>query len=258
MAPKIKLPAVPPKGDLTNRLIGTFNRLISEGVLLPGTKLPPERELAPRFGVSRSSLRHALKALEHMGVICQRVGDGTYIRESSGEILSRPLELLILLDGISASELLETRLIVEPELAARAAERATSSHLEALHATIEDMRKEKSQPRLTDLDIAFHEGIFLASGNRLSQRIFPIIQRAMLRSMAITSTLVGAEHTLSFHKPIYDAIYKRKPAAAREKMIEHLQDSCKLLARAGTRPEPPAVLDSFPAIERFRNLQILD
>src|SRR5579862_5583297 len=110
MPRKMKESAVRPKEDLTNKLIGTFNHLISLGVLKPGTKLPPERELAPRLAVSRSSLRHALKALENMGILSQRVGDGTYIRESCEEILSRPLELLILLDGISASELLETRL----------------------------------------------------------------------------------------------------------------------------------------------------
>jgi GntR family transcriptional regulator, transcriptional repressor for pyruvate dehydrogenase complex len=242
------------KDDLTNRLIDALQDLISEGVLLPGTKLPPERELAPRFGVSRSSLRHALKALEHMGILYQRVGDGTYVRESCEEILSRPLELLILLDGISASELLETRLIVEPELAARAAERATSSDLEALNQTIEEMHSRKEQQKFNELDIAFHQGIFVASGNRLSQRIFPIIQRAMLRSITITSTLVDAEHTLSFHKPIYNAIYRRQPAEARAKMIAHLQDARRLLAKAGKRPQPETLLPSFRPIGRQENL----
>jgi len=248
MSVKVARPAGREKGDITNRLIGAFNHLILQGVLRPGTKLPPERELAPRFGVSRSSLRHALKALENMGILYQRVGDGTYVRESCEEILSRPLELLILLDGISASELLETRLIVEPELAARAAERATSSDLESLHRTILEMRKQKDQLKVIELDIAFHYGIFVASGNRLSQRIFPIIQRAMLKSIAITSTLVDADHTLSFHKPIYDAIYKRKPAEARERMIAHLEDSRGLLAKAGERPQPASLLDSFQPI----------
>ena len=238
------------KEDVTNRLLAAFNSLISQGVLSPGTKLPPERDLAARFGVSRSSLRHALKALEHMGVLYQRVGDGTYLRESCGEILSRPFELLILLDGISGLELLETRLIVEPELAARAAERATSSDLEKLRSTISNMHKERDQQKLTDLDIAFHEGIFVASGNRLSQRIFPIIQRSMLKSISLTSTLVNAEHTLGFHKPIYEAIYKRRPGEAREKMIEHLKDSERLLAKVGARPGPLTGIDSFQPIGR--------
>jgi GntR family transcriptional repressor for pyruvate dehydrogenase complex len=253
MAGTIKQPPPRQKEDLTNRLLGAFSSLISQGVLAPGTKLPPERELAPRFGVSRSSLRHALKALENMGILYQRVGDGTYIRESCEEILSRPLELLILLDGISASELLETRLIVEPELAARAAERATSSDLNGLNQTIKDMNRQNDPQKVTELDIAFHGGIFVASGNRLSQRIFPIIQRAMLRSIAITSTLVDAEHTLSFHKPIYEAIYKRQPMEAREKMIEHLQDARRLLVRAGERAQPLKLLDSFSRIERIEN-----
>src|ERR1043166_2382104 len=114
MPPKVAEPAVRLKDDITNRLIGAFNRLISEGVLRPGTRLPPERELAPRFGVSRSSLRHALKVLEIMGVVRQRVGDGTYITSSASSILSEPLEFLVLLDGMSLLDLLETRIIVEP------------------------------------------------------------------------------------------------------------------------------------------------
>jgi len=248
MPPKVAGAAVRVKDDITNRLIGAFNQLISQGVLRPGTKLPPERELAPRFGVSRSSLRHALKALENMGILYQRVGDGTYLCESCEELLSRPLELLILLDGISASELLETRLIVEPELAARAAARATSSDLESLSRTIHEMQKQKDPQKVTELDIAFHRGIFVASGNRLSQRIFPIIQRAMLNSIAITSTLVDVGHTLSFHKPIYGAFYKRKPAEARQKMIEHLEDARGLLAKAGERAQPASLLDSFQPI----------
>jgi len=241
------------KEDLTSRLIDTLNRLIGRGVIAPGAKLPPERDLAVRLGVSRSSLRHALKALENMGILYQRVGDGTYLKQSAGEMLGRPLEMMIVLDGITGAELLETRLIVEPELAARAAERATSADLEALERTLEDMHKENDSKKLIEVDIAFHRGIFEASGNRLSQRIFPIIHRAMLDSIAITSELVDWEHTLGFHKPIYNAIFRRKPAEAREKMIEHLEDARKLLAKAGTRHQSTAMLDSITPIERVGN-----
>ena len=241
------------KEDLTSRLIDTLNRLIGRGVIAPGAKLPPERDLAVRLGVSRSSLRHALKALENMGILYQRVGDGTYLKQSAGEMLGRPLEMMIVLDGITGAELLETRLIVEPELAARAAERATSADLEALERTLEDMHKENDSKKLIEVDIAFHRGIFEASGNRLSQRIFPIIHRAMLDSIAITSELVDWEHTLGFHKPIYNAIFRRKPAEAREKMIAHLEDARKLLAKAGTRHQSTAMLDSITPIERVGN-----
>lgn len=242
-------PAAQKKEDVTNRLLAAFSNLIAQGVLAPGTRLPPERDLAVRFGVSRPSLRHALKALEHMGVLSQRVGDGTYLRESCGEILTRPLELLIVLDNITAGELLDTRLIVEPELAARAAERATSADLETIDQTLLDMRGQRGVRKLTELDIAFHEAIFVASQNRLSQRIFPIIQRAMLTSITMTSKLASANHTLGFHKPIYQAIYRREPEEARQKMMEHLRDSRRLLAKVATRSAAPSIIDSFQPIK---------
>src|SRR5262249_5698395 len=114
----------PGKEDVTATLVGVFKRLISEGSLAPGHRLPAERELAEMFGVSRSSLRQALKVWYIMGVSWQRVGDGTYSNPAALSILAEPMEFLILLDGLSFHELMEARLIVEPELAARAAARA--------------------------------------------------------------------------------------------------------------------------------------
>src|SRR4030095_2074060 len=84
------------KEDVTGTLIGVFKRLISEGSLVPARRLPAERELAEMFGVARSSLRQALKVLEIMGVISQRVGDGTYLNTAAPAILAAPMEFLIL------------------------------------------------------------------------------------------------------------------------------------------------------------------
>lgn len=221
----------PPKDDLTNQLLARFKDLISQGVLAPGVKLPPERELAQRFGVSRSSLRHALKVLDIMGVLTQRVGDGTYLTRSAASILSEPLEFLVLLDGISLSELLETRLIVEPELAARAAERATADDLAALRHSLDSMKSESDDAKLIELDLQFHQTIFRASGNRLCDRIFTLIHRAMATSISLTSQAVDWNHTLSFHRPIYQAIDHRRPDDARRRMLEHLTDAKEILTR---------------------------
>jgi GntR family transcriptional regulator, transcriptional repressor for pyruvate dehydrogenase complex len=106
---------VPTRDLVTTRLIGSFKALISDGSLVPGCKLPPERELAKSFGVCRASLRQAWKVLENMGVLSQRVGDGTYVNEGAPEILAEPMEFLILLGGISFKELAEARLLFEPE-----------------------------------------------------------------------------------------------------------------------------------------------
>lgn len=234
-----------PKDDLTHQLLARFKDLIAQGVLRPGGRLPPERELAKRFGVSRSSLRHALKVLDIMGVLTQRVGDGTYLTTSASRILSEPLEFLVLLDGISLFDLLETRLIVEPELAARAAERATLEDLAALRQSLDAMKKERQQEKLIELDLAFHQAIFRASGNLLCDRLFTLIHRAMVMSVALTSQMVDWDHTLAFHRPIYDAIDRRNPEEARRTMIEHLTDARDLLVRAqsqAVRLELPADL----------------
>ena len=117
------------KDDITYWLVLRFQQLLSDGVLKPGTRLPSERELAGKFGVARSSLRQALKVLEVMGVITQRVGDGSYLNNDASAVLSVPMDFLFLLDDTSVQELVEMRLIVEPALAARAAERATPADI---------------------------------------------------------------------------------------------------------------------------------
>jgi GntR family transcriptional repressor for pyruvate dehydrogenase complex len=226
------------RGDVTARLLASFKSLISEGALVPGCKLPPERELSKQFGVSRTSLRQALKVLDIMGVLWQRVGDGTYLSTSAATILNEPIDFLILLDGVSLGELLETRLIVEPELAARAAERATLDDLRALRETLDAM--EQSMPdhaRMIELDLEFHRRIFQGSRNRVCGRIFPLIHRSMLASIAITSRVVDWKHTLRYHWPIYDAIDRRKPEEARKRMVEHLMDAKDVLAKAGSAPQ---------------------
>lgn len=223
------------KDGVTNQLIARLKSLISAGVLTPGARLPPERELAPAFGVSRSSLRHALKAMEIMGVLTQRVGDGTYLAADAGAILQEPFELLMLIDGITLDDLLDTRLIVEPELAARAAERATLEDLKRMSQTLEGFRRGTAEAAFVEADLAFHRAIFDAARNPICTRMFSLIHRAMGSSILLTSQLVDWDHTLEFHRPIYMAIEKRNPVEAREAMVAHLSDAKSLLSRIEER-----------------------
>ena len=128
--------------DLTATLVAGMKQMIVEGTLHPGIKLPPERDFAKHFGVNRASLRPALKALEVIGVIRQRVGDGTYLTEDASAILSVPLDFLLLVDGITFGELYEARRIFEPELAARAARRHTPDEIAQLGETVEEMKRQ--------------------------------------------------------------------------------------------------------------------
>ncbi|MBW8746256.1 MAG: FadR family transcriptional regulator [Acidobacteria bacterium] len=224
------------KGDVTHLLILRFQQMLSDGLLSPGSKLPSERELAQHFGVARSSLRQALKVLEIMGVIQQKVGDGSYLNPDASSVLAVPMEFLFLLDDISWQELMEMRLIMEPALAARAAEHANSADIALLKQSLDDFENSKGDHfQMVASDLLFHRAIFIASGNRLSERLFHLIHRAMLNVMLVTSQLVELEHTLAFHKPIFNAIKQRDAELARKLMTDHLNDANNLLLRGRQR-----------------------
>jgi GntR family transcriptional repressor for pyruvate dehydrogenase complex len=221
------------KEDVTHLLILRFQQMLADGVLTPGCKLPPERELAGHFKVARSSLRQALKVLEIMGVIQQKVGDGSYLNRDASSVLAVPMEFLFLLDDTSVQELTELRLLMEPAIAAKAAERATSADIALLRKSITDLESsERDRVKLVASDLLFHRTIFQASGNRLTSRLFHTIHRAMLNMIMVTSQLVDLEHTVAFHKPILLAIEQRDAELASKLMAAHLVDANNLLAQS--------------------------
>jgi GntR family transcriptional repressor for pyruvate dehydrogenase complex len=218
------------KGDVTHLLILRFQQMLSDGVLTPGAKLPSERELAAHFCVARSSLRQALKVLEIMGVITQKIGDGSYLNSDASAVLAVPMEFLFLLDDISVQELTELRFMMEPALAAKAAERANSNDIALLRQSINDLEcSGGDRMKIVASDLLFHRAIFEASGNRLTGRLFHTIHRGMLNMMMLTSQLVNLEHTVQFHRPILSAIEQRDPDKAFRLMTAHLADARDLI-----------------------------
>ena len=235
-----------PKVDLTTQLLGTFKQLISEGTLSPGARLPGERDLASSLKVSRGSLRQTLKMLEVMGVISQRVGDGTYLNAAGPSILAEPMEFLVLLDGTSMEELMEARLIVEPELAARAASRATPELIACLRESLDRMQGSRDQhAQLIGEDLSFHRTIFQMADNRVCSLMFSIVHQLLHNLMEITSQMVNLEHTVKLHKRIYMAIRKRDPLEARSRMLAHLTDAKDLLFRAREKENRARMDDRF-------------
>jgi GntR family transcriptional repressor for pyruvate dehydrogenase complex len=215
--------------------------MISSGDLQPGSKLPPERELARRFGVNRASIRQALKALDVMGIVHQRVGDGTYLTQDASTTLRAPLDFLILVDGITFQELFEARRIVEPELAARAAMRRTEDDLEDLASAVAAMKKDPDlkPEELADLDLRFHEVIWRASGNRVCQRMFSSLHGAMARSLNVTSSLRERGTPIGAHEQLLIAIREGNAERAREVMTEHLMQGERTLLKTTVPPEVP-------------------
>jgi len=218
------------KDNVTQLLILKFQEMLREGVLTQGTRLPPERELAAHFNVARSSLRQALKVLEIMGIITQKVGDGSYLNTDTSAVLAVPMEFLFLLDDTSVEELTELRLLMEPGLARLAAQRASADDIALLRKSIKDLESSsKDKLKLVSSDLLFHRAIFAASKNRAASSLFQTIHRAMAKMIMVTSQLVELEHTLSFHKPIMHAIEQRNGELAASLMTDHLRDATALL-----------------------------
>jgi GntR family transcriptional repressor for pyruvate dehydrogenase complex len=215
-----------PDARVTATLISLLKKQIASGAIAPGDKFPPERELAKTFKVNRASMRQALKVLEIMGVLTQRIGDGTYLNNSAESLLREPLDFLVLLDSLSGQDLTETRLIVEPELTARAAERATAEDLAALRTAIVALERSKSHRERLQADFEFHDSILRAASNRIFHLLFRDIHRMVLISPPPQSaTPPTIDQTLKSHRRIYAAIRARDAAEAREAMREHIVES---------------------------------
>jgi len=235
------------KQDLTHTLVAGLKDMISSGALHPGSKLPPERELARQFGVNRASIRQALKALDVMGIVNQRVGDGTYLTQDASTTLRAPLDFLILVDGITFQELFEARRIVEPELAARAAKRRSEDDVAELEKAVAAMKAAPSPDasELAEMDLRFHEIIWRASGNRVCQRMFSSLHGALSRSLTVTSSLRDAGTPMGAHEQLFHAIRAGDSALAHRLMAEHLQQGESTLQKTTApleqEPVPVAV-----------------
>jgi GntR family transcriptional repressor for pyruvate dehydrogenase complex len=208
--------------DICRKMVSHLIR----GVWSEGEKIPAERELCQTLGVGRASLREALKALEIMGMIETRLGDGTYVCNRA-DFFSRPL--LWAIAGSSeadARELIEARTLIEVELAGLAAERATLEHLRQIGEQLKNMEKAKKNPQeFVQADVDFHLAIGQAASSRILMNALQLI-RNLLQQWILSAVAVKGvpEKACAQHKRVLQAIENRDGAAARKEMRNHLLD----------------------------------
>ena len=195
---------------------------ILETPLEPGSKLPNEFELGEKFGVGRSTIREAVKTLATKGILEVRRGDGTYVK-SHRTLAEDPLGLSRLEDQYKlALELLDVRLILEPEIAASAAANATPQDKAELKALCDEVERiclagGDHIPK----DIAFHTCIARCSRNRVMEMLIPIINTAVMTFASLTHRTLRRE-TVQTHRAITDAILEGDAVGARCAMSMHL------------------------------------
>lgn len=204
---------------LHEEIVIQLAELIRKGQLQPGDRLPPERELADRLGVSRSSVREALRILELHGLVARRPGTGTVIAGGTPQGLIRSLTQLALQD------VMELRLIVEPAVAALAAERATPADIGRLEAILAEQEAQIRRGETgAAADGAFHLAIAEATHNRALVRLAEALAEILAVSRdPCVQTPQRSRLSLQSHRQILGAIKGGSPAAARQAMEDHIR-----------------------------------
>lgn len=197
--------------------------LIVDGTLQPGEKLPSERELAARLGVSRPTLREAVRTLVIMGLVESRHGAGTFVAPGSDEVPAA-VRIVVDLHEDPLETLFELRLLLEPIAAARAAARIAEAEVARLHGLFQSMQHRVGKPdAFTAMDAEFHRQIHLAAHSPLILSMLDGIAPLAARGRMLSVHEPGVpERTLSDHRVILAAITGRDPFEAEVAMSGHI------------------------------------
>lgn len=203
-------------------LVVELKHHIENGQLSPGAKLPPERELAETYGLARNTVRNALRLLEEEGKLVRQVGRGTFVARGNGGS-----SLDWIMREASPADVMEVRLIIEPQVAALAAARATAEDLKALDHAFRQSLRAKGIAEFEHWDAALHQGVFTAARNNLlldycrainQVRNQPQWFRLKQRSVTPETRQVYNQQ----HGDLVIALKERDSDAARKVMHQHL------------------------------------
>jgi DNA-binding FadR family transcriptional regulator len=219
-----------------------IKRYIVEHELQGGDALPPETRLTRELGVSRSSVREAVKALESLGILETRPGRGLYVRPFSLDPILDNLAYSLLFDRDSIVELLDVREQLEVGLLPLAAGALSPAQLELLHGLVRRQREkaERGESPLEE-DRFFHRTIMEATGNRLALKLLDVFWVVLLRARDRRLAVDEApQRTWRNHERILVALEQGDAAGAQRAMADHFTDIEERVRRAGLRPRAGA------------------
>ncbi|MFD5268313.1 FadR/GntR family transcriptional regulator [Streptomyces sp. NPDC058335] len=218
-------PPPAPKGTVTQRAIERVKEMIGEGLLEPGQRLPTERDLAAQLGISRSSIREAIRALTVMGVLEARHGSGIYVTQlRAGDLLETFGVVADLSRGPRLVELLEVRRVLESTAAALAAARITSVQLAVVEGHLAAMNATDDPEENLAHDLAFHREIAAAAGNETMAAILEGLSSRTFRTRVLRGYQEEGAYarTRREHAAIHRALAARDPEAARAAAAAHV------------------------------------
>lgn len=194
---------------VTDEAIEKIKGMIVSGELGPGSRLPREKDLAERLGLSRSSMREAIKALEVIRVLDVRQGDGTYVTSLEPQLLLEAMSFVVdLHDDDSLLEIFAVRRVLESHATGLAAQRATETDIAELDAEIRAVAPDTDVEALVEHDVRFHSTIARLAGNEYLASLLESLTSQTVRARVWRGlTQAGAlERTLAEHRAILDAL----------------------------------------------------
>ena len=208
----------------TDTIVEQLEGMILDRKLVPGDFLPPERDLAAALSVSRNVLREALGVLGQKGLVRVMTGRGTMVIRPSTDNVEGALSLLIEHHRISLLDLCDARLIIEPELAARAASLAEEGAIERLDELMTILvTTREDAPAHVEADRAFHAEVARAGGNRVLAAMVQSVRQPVTQSMLLGTSVPRAIDTSDQdHHDVLEAIRRHDPDGAREAMTRHI------------------------------------
>jgi GntR family transcriptional repressor for pyruvate dehydrogenase complex len=212
------------RAALAQQIVERVLRMIKDGQLKPGDRLPPERELALTMKVGRPALREALRALALINVIEIKRGAGAYVTELETAQLIQHLDFVFSLDDSTILDLFDARKIVEVGIIELAAQRTTDEDIQELEACLERSISSTHDPEtFVFADLELHALIARIARNPVLLRFMQSIHQLGLASRRRTAHLSGVtQQSIEDHRRIVDTLMARDPIAAREAMLAHL------------------------------------
>jgi GntR family transcriptional repressor for pyruvate dehydrogenase complex len=210
---------------VTDEAIVKIKEMIVSGELRPGDRLPKEADLAAHLGLSRNSLREAVRALSLIHILDVRQGDGTYVTSLEPPLLLEAMSFVVDFHrDDSVLDFLEVRRILEPAAAALASVHMTDEDVEKLGMLLDEVNPESSLEALFENDLEFHRRIATASGNSVLASLIDSISLPTSRARTWRGlTQEGAQQrTLAEHRAIYDGLASRQPEVARAWATVHV------------------------------------
>lgn len=213
-----------------DEIVRQIERLILEGILRVGERLPGERDLAARMEVSRPVLRNALKSLDAKGILVTRHGGGTYVADVIGQIFTRPMMELIAAHSRATADYLEYRREIEgiaAELAAKRATRDDKVLLSRIIAQMEAAYHRNDFDEEAGMDVEFHNAVGECAHNVILLHTLRSCYRLLADGVFYNRSLIygypGARsRLLEQHRAIYQAVMDGDPAAARKASEDHI------------------------------------